>query len=99
MKSVWLVNSKENWPPLGKTGLSMKIVPSPYENLPGASTSKDNRVWYAFEHSSSYRQLQQKFIEAVESMDSTNIMSILVNLPYHIDALLQFSEICKWFSN
>lgn len=51
--------------------------------------------WYVFEHSVSYRQLQQKFLTAVESMDSDNIIKVINQQPYHVDSLIQMSELCK----
>lgn len=51
--------------------------------------------WFVFEHSATYRQLQQKFLAAVESMDSDNIIKIINQQPYHVDSLIQMSELCK----
>lgn len=51
--------------------------------------------WFKYEHSSTYRQLQQKFLIAVESMDSDNIIAIINEQPYHVDSLIQLSELCK----
>ena len=51
--------------------------------------------WFVFEHSITYRQLQQKFLTAVESMDSDNIIKIINQQPYHVDSLIQMSELCK----
>lgn len=51
--------------------------------------------WFVFEHSITYRQLQHKFLAAVESMDSDNIIKIINQQPYHVDSLIQMSELCK----
>lgn len=51
--------------------------------------------WFVFEHSVAYRQLQQKFLAAVESMDSDNIIKIINHHPFHVDSLIQLSELCK----
>lgn len=51
--------------------------------------------WFVFEHSVAYRQLQHKFLTAVESMDSDNIIKIINQQPYHVDSLIQMSELCK----
>uniref|UniRef100_A0A1B0GM61 Uncharacterized protein n=1 Tax=Phlebotomus papatasi TaxID=29031 RepID=A0A1B0GM61_PHLPP len=94
LKSTWLVNVKENWPPVGKTGISMKVVSAP--ETPGTSKEPERNVnYFAFEHSQSYRQLQNKFLAAVESMDSDNIIQIINQQPYHVDSLIQLSELCK----
>lgn len=52
-------------------------------------------IWFRYEHSNSYRVLQQQFLHAVESMDSDNIIQIINQQPYHVDSLIQLSEICK----
>lgn len=51
--------------------------------------------WFKFEHSSNYRLFQKRFLTAVESMDSDNIIAIINEQPYHIDSLIQLSELCK----
>uniref|UniRef100_A0A6B2EHN5 Transcription factor 25 n=1 Tax=Phlebotomus kandelakii TaxID=1109342 RepID=A0A6B2EHN5_9DIPT len=92
LKSTWLVNVKENWPPVGKTGISMSVVPE----VAGTSRVPERNVTYfTFDHSQSYRQLQHKFLAAVESMDSDNIIQIINQQPYHVDSLIQLSEMCK----
>ncbi|XP_059613007.1 ribosome quality control complex subunit TCF25 [Phlebotomus argentipes] len=94
LKSTWLVNVKENWPPVGKTGISMSVVANP--EVAGTSRVPEKHVTYfTFEHSPSYRQLQNKFLAAVESMDSDNIIQIINQQPYHVDSLIQLSELCK----
>uniref|UniRef100_A0A1B0CVA6 Transcription factor 25 n=2 Tax=Lutzomyia longipalpis TaxID=7200 RepID=A0A1B0CVA6_LUTLO len=94
LKSTWLVNVKENWPPVGKTGISMTQTAAP--EVPGTSRVLDKGVTYfTFEHSQSYRQVQNKFLAAVESMDSDNIIQIINQQPYHVDSLIQLSELCK----
>lgn len=54
-----------------------------------------NVQWFVFEHSPSYRSLQLTFLTAVESMDSDNIIRIINQQPYHVDSLIQLSELCK----
>lgn len=51
--------------------------------------------WFRYEHSASYRSLQETFLAAVESMDSDHIIRIINQQPYHVDALIQLSELCK----
>lgn len=97
LKSTYLVNPKDNWPPVGKSGIYMNLVQAPEQ--PAGSTAKGaadkNVTYFAFEHSPSYRQIQQKFLNAVESMDSDNIIKIINQHPYHVDSLIQLSELCK----
>lgn len=100
LKSTYLVNPKDSWPPVGKSGIYMNLVQAPD---PGSSTSAigpkavfdKNVIYFAFEHSPAYRQVQQKFLDAVESMDSENIIRIIKQHPYHVDSLIQLSELCK----
>lgn len=98
LKSTYLVNPKDSWPPVGKSGIYMNLVQAP-EQSAGSSTPKGtidkNVVYFAFEHSPSYRLIQQKFLNAVESMDSDNIIKIINQHPYHVDSLIQLSELCK----
>lgn len=97
LRSTWLVNPKENWPPVGKTGIYMNVVPNPEpSSTPTHKPITDkNAIYFSFEHSSDYRQLQQKFLTAVETMDSDNIIKIINQQPYHVDSLIQLSELCK----
>lgn len=103
-KTTWLVTPKDNWPAPTKIGISMAIDSSK-SNESDLSTSgrgslcRLNNIkgvqWFVFEHSTTYRQLQQKFLTAVESMDSDNIIKIINQQPYHVDSLIQMSELCK----
>lgn len=97
LKSTYLVNPKDNWPPVGKSGIYMNLVQAPEQPLGGSGSKvvEKNVVYFAFEHSPSYRQIQQKFLQAVESMDSDNIIKIINQHPYHVDSLIQLSELCK----
>lgn len=51
--------------------------------------------YFAYEHSISYRQVQNKFLEAVESLNPDNIVGIINEHPYHVDALIQLSDLCR----
>lgn len=93
MKSTWLVTPKDSWPPVSKIGISMTLD-STHESV-SPQTKAFALQWYKYEHNQSYRVLQQKFLAAVESMDSDNIIKIINQQPYHIDSLIQLSELCK----
>lgn len=97
LKSTYLVNPKDSWPPVGKSGIYMTLVQAPEQSVGGTSKGivDKNVIYFAFEHSPSYRQIQQKFLNAVESMDSDNIIKIINQHPYHVDSLIQLSELCK----
>lgn len=92
-KSTWLVTAKENWPPVSKTGIYMSIEPSPKAG--DAASKNDGLIWFCFEHNASYRSLQEVFLAAVESLDSDNIIKVINSQPYHVDSLIQLSELCK----
>lgn len=85
VKTTWLVSSKDNWPQVGKSGLSMNLV----ESKPGGVQ------YFVYEHSSNYKQIQNKFLDAVESFNPDNIVSIINEHPYNVDALIQLSDLCK----
>lgn len=51
--------------------------------------------YFVYEHSSNYKQIQNKFLDAVESFNPDNIVSIINEHPYHVDALIQLSDLCK----
>nr|XP_034172798.1 transcription factor 25 [Osmia lignaria] len=87
LKKTWLVSTRNNWPPVNKSGLSM--------SLDHTVKSANNVQYFVYEHSPSYRQVQLKFLEAVESLNPENIVSILNAHSYHVDALLQIAELCK----
>eukprot|EP00095_Tigriopus_kingsejongensis_P000320 maker-scaffold292_size219010-snap-gene-1.35 protein:Tk00320 transcript:maker-scaffold292_size219010-snap-gene-1.35-mRNA-1 annotation:"transcription factor 25" len=80
-----IVVPKPNWPNPGKTGLTMKFV---------RSEPNGNQV-FAFHHNTEYQTVQKHFLQAVESMNPDFIVQILNQHPFHIDSMLQLSDICK----
>ncbi|XP_017794174.1 PREDICTED: transcription factor 25 isoform X2 [Habropoda laboriosa] len=91
LKRTWLVSPRYNWPPLNKSGLSM--------SLDHTIKSTNNIQYFVYEHSLSYKQVQLKFLQAVESLNPENIVSIINAHSYHVDALLQLAELCKLSEN
>ncbi|KAL9976033.1 hypothetical protein ACROYT_G013264 [Oculina patagonica] len=83
-RSTRLVSVKSTWPHIRATGISMKLM-----------DTKRGYSYFAFEHSPSYQEVQFLFLDAVESLNPNNISAILNAHPYHVDSLLQLSEICK----
>lgn len=57
--------------------------------------SNEGVQYFTFEHGRQYQQVQFKFLDAVESMDPNNIVALLQLNPYHIDSLLQLSDVCR----
>ncbi|CAA9997450.1 unnamed protein product [Nesidiocoris tenuis] len=84
LRSTVLVTPKENWLNIGKPGISMRLV-----------ETKNGIQYFTYEHSLNYQQIQMKFLEAVESLHPDYIVNIINNHPYHVDALLQLSDLCK----
>uniref|UniRef100_A0A8D3D133 Transcription factor 25 (basic helix-loop-helix) n=1 Tax=Scophthalmus maximus TaxID=52904 RepID=A0A8D3D133_SCOMX len=83
-RSTWMTSPKDSWPRFSRTGISMTLL-----------QSKDGIQYFTFEHSRDYQQVQFKFLDAVESMDPNNIVALLQLNPYHIDSLLQLSDVCR----
>lgn len=54
-----------------------------------------NMQMFAYEHSSFYQLVQRDFLAAVESLNPDNVVAIINAHPYHVDALLQLSELCR----
>jgi hypothetical protein len=65
LKKTWLVTARENMQPSSKSGLSMKI---------DERITQNNVQYFIYEHSASYREVQQKFINAVESINPADII-------------------------
>ncbi|XP_055376337.1 transcription factor 25 [Condylostylus longicornis] len=100
LKSTYLVTARESWPPVTKDIISMK----PCEP-PALTTNEENLInhsaatWFAFEHSKFYQSVQSMFLSAVESTDSDFLVSLIKRCPYHVDSLIQLSELCKITEN
>lgn len=83
-RSTWLTSSKNTWPRFSKTGITMSLL-----------ETKRGVQYFTFEHQRDYQQVQFKFLDAVESMDPNNIVLLLQMNPYHVDSLLQLSDVCR----
>lgn len=84
LKSTWLVTAKENWPQIGKQGLSMKLL-----------ETKDGMMYFTLDHNPAYQAVEMKFLDAVESLRPDNIVAVVNMHPYHVNSLLQLSDICR----
>lgn len=83
-RSTWLTSPKNTWPRFSKTGITMSLL-----------ETKRGVQYFTFEHQRDYQQVQFKFLDAVESMDPNNIVLLLQINPYHVDSLLQLSDVCR----
>nr|XP_023646133.1 transcription factor 25 [Paramormyrops kingsleyae] len=83
-RSTWITVAKDTWPRFSRPGISMTLL-----------ESRDGLQHFAFVHNRDYQQVQFKFLDAVESMDPNNIVALLQVNPYHVDSLLQLSDVCR----
>uniref|UniRef100_A0A7N6FM46 Transcription factor 25 (basic helix-loop-helix) n=1 Tax=Anabas testudineus TaxID=64144 RepID=A0A7N6FM46_ANATE len=83
-RTTWMTSPKDSWPRFSRPGISMTLL-----------QTKDGVHYFTFEHNRDYQQIQFKFLDAVESMDPNNIVALLQLNPYHIDSLLQLSDVCR----
>lgn len=104
VKSTWLINAKDNWSQIRKTGVLLILILSPakchsFFSLLGLSMSldhtKDGCFYFKYEHNKEYRQIQYDFWDAVSSLNPANIVALVNMYPYHIDSLIQLSDICR----
>lgn len=86
-RKTWLVSAKHNWPPINKFGLTMFVDHT--------MQTTNNVQYFVYDHNPTYRQIQLKFLEAVEMSDHEDILSIINVHSYHVDALLQLADLCK----
>ncbi|QSL64547.1 hypothetical protein MERGE_001848 [Pneumocystis wakefieldiae] len=83
-----LMHFKESWPPLLNSGISMDII-----------NYIDGIGYFKFTFSRTYQDIQQQFLSAVHSFDANNLLILLQYNPYHVDTLLQVSEVLKQEGN
>jgi hypothetical protein len=65
------------------------------ESSSSKSPAPSEVIEFAFEHDKQYQGIQFMFLDAIESMDHNNIISVLHVNPYHIDSLIQMSDISR----
>ncbi|KAG0230168.1 Transcription factor 25 [Actinomortierella wolfii] len=82
-----LAQPRATWPIRRASGLSMDFV----------QRLKDEEGVQLFKimHSERYQQVQLEFMRAVASYDPNNLVILARNNPFHVDTLLQLSDISK----
>lgn len=60
---------------------------------------ENSSIEFAFEHDESYRKVQFNFMDAIEAMNDNFLSVLLAQNPYHIDCLIQISEIFRIHDN
>jgi hypothetical protein len=84
----WLMANPRNWHVIGKPPFTMEL-----------SKSADDIYFFTLVHSKTYQAIQFQFLDAVETFNPDNLVAILDSHPYHVDALIQFSDVCKTEDN
>ncbi|EJD75752.1 Hc38 [Loa loa] len=79
-----IVKKKPTWPEVKNVGLSMVL-----------DRTEGNIFWFRFSHHAYYRELQQSFWIASESLNHNFISNILTQCPYHLDSLLIMAELLR----
>ncbi|WVQ85913.1 hypothetical protein IAT38_008081 [Cryptococcus sp. DSM 104549] len=51
--------------------------------------------WFTFEHAGVWREVERQFMGAVQSHDPNQLMALLSVYPWHVDTLLQMSEVYR----
>lgn len=84
LKKSKFASPKSDWPPYKRNGLSMENV-----------ETKDGITYYAFRHSEQYQDVQLEFLSAIATHNPEALLFLTRRYPYHVDSLLQLSEIAK----
>ncbi|KAI7884602.1 DUF654-domain-containing protein [Lichtheimia hyalospora FSU 10163] len=85
LKRSKMTTPKVDWPPYKKQGLSMELI----------KTTSNQISYFAFNHDDEYQDAQLEFLNGVAMHDPNALMALLARHPYHIDCLLQVSEMAK----
>ncbi|KAI8059487.1 transcriptional repressor TCF25-domain-containing protein [Gongronella butleri] len=94
LKKTKLATPKVDWPMYNKQGLSMeRYTAGNDENKDFKADVVENA--YTFQHGGRYQDSQLMYLEAIERFDPNALVLLSRQHPYHIDTLLQLSEIAK----
>ncbi|RWS29137.1 hypothetical protein B4U80_11082 [Leptotrombidium deliense] len=84
----WILANPRNLQTIGKPPINMQLVKTEGEG-------KDAELHFNFVHSKTYQNIQFQFFNAVESYNPENLVALLNTYPFHIDTLIQFSDVCR----
>ncbi|KAL7422905.1 hypothetical protein Q5752_002202 [Cryptotrichosporon argae] len=95
-----LSKPKPNYPPpTSLAGLNMRELPAKDVNeiygRRGWEQGDRGEKWFDFEHALGWREIQRQFLGAVRSHDPNELMALLQVYPWHVDTLLQMSEVYR----
>lgn len=85
LKKTKLATPKVDWPSFQKQGLSM-------EHLDSGSSAYST---YSFKHQEVYQDTQLDYLNVIAQHDPNGLVMLTHQRPYHVDSLLQLSEIAK----
>ncbi|KAJ1334702.1 hypothetical protein BSLG_007857 [Batrachochytrium salamandrivorans] len=85
-KKTVLATGRQSWPRYIGSNLCMEPI--------GSDQTVQTNL-FSFSHSTTYQDSQRQFVQVVESHDPESLANLLQFHPFNVDALLQFSEICK----
>ncbi|GAA6012136.1 hypothetical protein JCM10207_005144 [Rhodosporidiobolus poonsookiae] len=81
----YLAVPEAGWPsPAGVVGLARYDGPEAADDPAGE--------WYTYVHAPGYKQAQLMFLEVLQQADGNRLWDVLAAQPYHVDALMQLSE-------
>ncbi|WWC92247.1 uncharacterized protein L201_007201 [Kwoniella dendrophila CBS 6074] len=91
---------KPNYPPATSlAGLVMReMIDNEVEELyerRGKERIDTGEKWFTFEHTGPWREIVRQFMGAVRSHDPNELMALLQVYPWHVDTLLQMSEVYR----
>lgn len=81
------IQGKDHWPKASAGGLSMIVVDD--------ATDEDGTIEFAFVYNKAYKELQAQFLFLADQGVPQNLITLLIQNPYHISTLLQVSKIAK----
>jgi hypothetical protein len=84
LKKSKLSTPKSDWAPYKRNGLSMEVI-----------ETKDGVTHYSFKHSEDYMKGELDFITVVGTHSPEQLVLVHRKHPYHINTLLQLSEVAK----
>ncbi|CAG8526705.1 16479_t:CDS:10, partial [Funneliformis caledonium] len=84
IKKTLLAKPRQSWPPILKFGLRMELL-----------KEEEGIYYFKFMHSQQYQIVQSDFLQRISTHDPNAVFSLLHENPYHIDSLLQMSDVYK----
>ncbi|KAJ3250183.1 Transcription factor 25 [Chytriomyces hyalinus] len=87
----YLSSPKDTWPRMpSKTGISMNML-----RAPSKMSEEPSPGYFEFAYSSAYMEIQMMFLHCVSTHDPNTLTNLIHAYPFHVDSLLQKSEIAK----